>query len=408
MKLAYQAYDKTGRTIDDVIEASSMDEAANRLRRQGLYISRIAPAGSAKTAPKGGSSSKKRTRGKDLKFRAMFTRQLFVLVSTGMPIADALSALARQMKDPRWREVISNLHDCVVEGDSLSQGMLDQPGFFDQIFASLVHAGESSGNLPAMLERLSNLTEQQARIRSSIIGSLAYPVLLISVAIGVLCLMLIVVLPRFAKLFETLDVPLPASTAMMVGAGEFMKSFWWLILISLVAAGFGLKFYFNSSAGRRAFDRATISLPMLRKITRSLATARIIRLLGVMLDSHLPLLEVLALVRNSTRHSHYVRLLNRAEEFVTQGDPISTAFKDERLVDPSVYEAIRSGEQSGKVGKVMLHMAEFMDQENAVIIQSITKIIEPIILMGLGLLVGAVAISMFLPLFDLTSMTSGG
>src|SRR5690606_9505119 len=127
-----------------------------------------------------------------------------------------------------------------------------------------------------------------------------------------------------------------------------------------------------------------------------------------LLDSHLPLLDVLALVRDSTKHGHYAAMLQRAEEAVTQGEPISTAFNDTTLIDPAVYEAIRSGEQSGSVGFVLLHMADFMDEENDVVVRTLTSIIEPIILVFLGVLVGIVALSMFLPLFDLTSMTGGG
>jgi len=146
----------------------------------------------------------------------------------------------------------------------------------------------------------------------------------------------------------------------------------------------------------------------LGKMVQSFATARIMRLMGILLDSHLPLLEVLALVKESTTNTHYHTLLERAEDAVTRGEPISTAFNDPSLISPSVYESIRSGESSGRVGALMLNVADFLDEDNDVIVKSLTSIIEPIILIVLGVLVGFVAMSMFMPLFDLTAMTSSG
>ncbi len=405
MKLAYHAFDKAGRAFTDVIDAADRNDAAEKLRRQGLFVARITPTDELDTETpvrRGGG------RGSKLKNLAIFTRQFYVLVSTGTPITQALHSLSKQMKDPSWAVVVKDVCDTVEQGETLSNAMADHPDYFDAIYCSLVAAGESSGKLPAMLDRLASLTRQQLHVRNTVRGAMVYPILLVSVSVGVLMLMLLVVLPRFTELFDSLDVPLPPTTVMLVALSDLLRAFWWAVLIGVVGGVLGLRSWLRTEQGRHAWDTIMLRMPQLGKATRSFATARIARLLGILLDSHLPLLEVLDLVGKTVRNGYYRELMKHAEEAVTRGDPISSAFNDPDLIDPSVYEAMRSGEQSGKVGFVLLAVADFMDEENELLVRALLSILEPLILIFLGVLVGFVAVSMFMPLFDLTSMTAGG
>jgi type II secretory pathway component PulF len=286
--------------------------------------------------------------------------------------------------------------------------MENRSEFFDPVCRSLVAAGESSGHLPAMLDRLALMARKQLHVRSAVIGAMVYPALLMTVAVSVLALLLLFVIPRFAGLFESLEVPLPPTTEVLIRMSGALQSYWWAGLILLVGSVAGLKFWLASAGGRRAIDTLVLHLPQFGRVVRSFATARICRLLGVLLEGRVPVLEALELAQRSAGNVHYSALMAQARDAVARGEPISSVFRDTDLVSPAVYEAIHSGEQSGQVGTLLLNIADFLDDENEVIIRSLTSILEPVILVVMGLLVGVVAMSLFMPLFDLTGMTGGG
>lgn len=410
MKLAYEAYDKSGKVVKNTIEAKDTVEATESLRRQGFFVTNLKPATSVKvgggaSASTGVSSRNKKVgQGKRLKHLAVFMRQLYVLVSTGTPLVEGLLSIERQSKDKHWKHVVGRVRQRVEEGTTLADAMAEFPEYFDAICQSLVEAGETAGKLPMMLDRLAMVTRKQQHLRSSVIGAMVYPAMLLVVAVGVLALMLMFVLPRFGGLFETLDMPLPPTTQILMGLSHFLLSYWWSVPIMAVGAFFGLRFWLKTPSGVYAVHTLAVRMPGLGRITQSFATARIARLMGILLESFLPLLDVLALVRESTPNLHYRNLLGKAEEAVTRGEPISAAFKDTNLINPTVYEALRSGESSGQVGPLLLNVATFLDEDNEVVVKSLTSIIEPMILIVLGALVGFVAVSMFLPLFDMTAM----
>ena len=408
MKLAYQGYDNDGKVIKDVIDAPSADEATVTLRGRGLFVTSIKKASSGKGNEAGEGRRIGSRGGSGVKGLTLFTRQLQVMLATGTPIVQALTALQRQTDNPVWKQTIAALSARVEEGVALSEAMKDHPQRFDAIYRNLVAAGETSGKLHVMLERLSVLTRKQLQTRNTIVGALVYPSLLVVVAVVVLCAMLTIVLPRFSDLFATLDLPLPPTTQFLMFLSGILIGYWWAILGLLIAAGFGVYYWVRTEHGKQTIFTAMLTLPMVGKVTRSFATARIARLLGVLMDSHLPLLDVLDLIHAGTTNIHYQKLLDDARQAVMRGEPISTAFTDSDLITPSVSEAMRSGEASGKVAPSLLIMSDMLDEENEVLIKSLTGVLEPIILLAMGVLVGFMALSIFLPLFDLTAMSAGG
>ena len=421
MKLAYQAIDATGKTVSGTTDAADTTEAIESLRRQGLFATDVRPAGSASAAAAGSAGGSggfslggfkfgggRLSTAKKLKNLAMFTRQLSVLVSSGTPLAQAIASLERQAKEKVWRDVLGGLRVRIEEGATLSEAMGSQPAVFDPVCRSLIAAGESGGSFDQMLERLATLCRKQTQIRSAITGAMVYPCLLIVIAVNVLGVMLLFVLPRFTELFEQLDAELPPTTKFLVAVSDFLRGYWWVALIGVVAAFFGVKSWVQSKNGREVLDGLMLKLPVAGPIFKSFAVARIARVLGVLVAGKVPLLEALGLARQTARNVRYTRLVASAEEAVERGSSISAAFSNSDLIDSSLCEAIRSGEQSGQIGPLLLNIADFLDEDNDVVIKSLTSIIEPLILIGLGLVVGFIAMSMFLPLFDLTSAVQGG
>jgi type II secretory pathway component PulF len=406
MKLAYRAFEKTGREITDVIEAPSVQEATDRLRQQELFVADIAPAQEARPAPtrrirlpRGGTG-----RMKDL---ALFTRQLYVLIRAGTPLADGLHALQRQARDERWRAVVQDIRLRVEQGMPLAKALESRPEYFDRLYCNMIAAGETSGKLTVVLERLANLVRKRLQTRRTVRGAMAYPSLLVVVSAGVFVLMLMLVIPRFAMLFASLDVPLPPTTAALIALSGWLRSYWPVPLGAALAAAVGARWLLKSPAGRQALDNFALRLPIVGGLVRSFTGAQIARLLGVLLDSHLPVLEALGLTRNTLSCARYANLLGAAEEAVSRGRPISSAFQDSDLVSPSLCEVMHSGEQSGQMSLLLLDLAEFMDQENEAGLKSLVGLLEPCILILMGVVVGFVALSIFTPLFDATSLVQG-
>ena len=302
--------------------------------------------------------------------------------------------------------MVATVRQRVEEGASLSEAMRQHPAHFDGVALSLVAAGESGASLDKMLLRLATILERAAQVRGAIIGALVYPAVLTSVCLIVLVIMIMVVLPRFEGMFSAMNTSLPASTEVLLVISDFLRTYWW---------GVGgdrrrdrgpgaLPPHPPGSAGR---DAMLVPRPV-GALCRSFATARITRILGLLSESHVPLLTALELTRKASGNAVYAELLARVQDAVERGEPISGRLGEGGLISAPVCEAVRTGENTGRLGEVLTNIAEFLDRENEVIIRSLTSILEPLILVVMGLLVGAVAVSMFLPLFDLAASTGGG
>jgi type II secretory pathway component PulF len=405
MKFTYTAFDKSGKRTSGIAEAATAAEAGESLRREGLYVTSIETSEHAAKAGRTVRGGRPRSR---LKHMVSFSRQLQVLISSGVPLVQALGAVERQSADVHWRQVVMRLRERVEEGVPMSEAMADFPGHFDTVSRSLVAAGESSGDLAAMLDRLALLSRKQLQLRNSIIGAMVYPIVLIALGVNVLIGMLLFVLPRFVDLFATLDAPLPPTTRALMVASTTLREYWWGLLIGAIAGTVGLRYWLASESGRRTVQGLLIRLPKFGQLIKSIILARMARLLGTLIESHVPLLDALALARQASTHYRYADLMTAAEDAVSRGEPISNAFADADLVSPSFHEAMRSGEQSGRIGVLLLQFAEFMDDENDIVVKSLTSLLEPLIMVVLGGIVAGIAISMFMPLFDLAGMASGG
>jgi type II secretory pathway component PulF len=408
MKFTYKAFDRAGRAVNDVVDANTAADASELLRKRGLFVSDIRESRAGAASPTAERRGPILGGNKRLKNVANFARQMTVLVSTGTTVVEAMQSLENQATDEDWKKVLSAIRRKVEEGEPLSSAMEDHPGYFDPVCRSLIAAGESGGRLDAMLERLSKLTRQQVKIRTQLSGAMVYPALLSCVGIAVMTLMIGFVLPRFEGLFKTLDAPLPPTTKVLMDISRMLSSYWPIFASGVAALIVGIVFWQASASGRALIDRLLLSLPQIGSITRSFATARIIRVLGVLLEGKVPLLEALRLTRAAAGNTLYAALLERSEDVVTRGESLSAAWASSDLIRGGVVEALRSGERTGQIAPVLLNVADFMDEDNEVLVKTLTGIIEPVILILMGIGVGFVAISMFLPLFDLTAMGGGG
>jgi type IV pilus assembly protein PilC len=404
MNYRYTAYTKDGSKKSGTTEASSESDARSLIQADGLYVDSIAEVGKEIESS---NASKPLFQGSQLKNVAAFTRQMSVLITSGTPIVQALEAVENQTSDLKWKAVLADIRSHVEEGASLAESMAQYPAF-DELYRAMIAAGESGGDFQGILNRLTKIVRQELSIRNSVTGAMVYPMLLLVVASGVLVLLAFTVLPRFKELFETLDAPLPASTAVIMNTAEFAKSYWWVLVGIAGALGAGLYKWTRTVRGKRLNDIVIVKAPMFGKIVREFKTAKFARVLGVLMEAKVPLLESLEIAQTSANNALYEDLIVSARDRVERGESMSDAFSGSPLLSTSVCEAIRNGEQTGRVGEVLMSLADIMDEDNDIVVRSLTSIIEPLILVVLGVLVGFIALSLFLPLFDLTASTGAG
>jgi type II secretory pathway component PulF len=404
MKYAYDGIAADGSRARGVVEGADDREAQDALRKRGIFATDITPTHDIPltTARRGGRASSK-----DL---AHFLKQLALLVSTGTTLVESIAALERQTDEGPWRSVITDLRHRVEEGAQFSEAMTHHPRCFDAVCRSLVAAGESGGKLPEMLERLATLVRQQQKIRGTIVGALVYPTLLLTVSAFVVSGMLFFVLPRFEVLFKSLGAPVPASTQFLLDLAVFLKTQWYWILGTLIVGVVGGKLWLDSPVGRLSLHKALVTLPGMGKVFRAFATARMARVLGVLIEGKVVLLDAIRLARESSGNACFADMLERVGEHVSKGESMSTIMIASGLVPGTVCEAVRSGERTGRIGQVMTSIADTMDEDNEIVVRTLMGIVEPIILIGLGVVISLLSASMFLPLFDLTSAAgpSGG
>lgn len=404
MIVAYEAIDNEGRTRTSTMEASDERDAREQLRHQGLFVTRI-------VASKGDSvlktQEKKSHHGKKgklpLRVLTLLTRQLSMLLRAGSGLVPSLSAIAKQMQKPAHVAVIKEVIDELEDGRMLAEALKSQPRTFSPVYTAIVAAGEASGSLTEMLERLATIVGKARSLRKKIIGALAYPAVLMVMSFSIINVLLFFVVPRFNVMFTQLGVETPSVTKALLWVGATLQSHWILIVASIAFVIAASSVALMSDRGKQWLADVQIRIPIVGGLRRQLILAQVLRTMGVLIDSKVGVLETIELVRRSTRNSRFQQLFDGIEECVTSGQRVSTAFERSGVADPALCQAVHTGEDSGHLGESMLYCADMADESNEELITLVMKLMEPAILVVMGIVVGAVANALFIPLFDLTS-----
>lgn len=402
MILTYQAVDKQGRRTNDAIEASNSKEAVAMLRRRGLFVTTIQ------------KNIKDRVLVEDtyadstgvalpVKILSMLTRQLAMLLHAGSGLVPALSAIKRQMQRRDHVRLLNRIIADLEEGATVTEAFRKHPKTFDSIYCAILAAGEASGTLGEMFDRLSGIVGKRRLMRKKILGALAYPALLIWMCSSIINVLLFFVLPRFAEMFHQLRVDPPATTKWLLACGVLLRTHWYLILAGVGAVGVLIALVLKSSRGRQWLANVQLYVPLLGPLRCRLIQGQVFRTMGMLLESRVDLLDVLELVRGATKNHRFLAMFDAAEESVTAGGSLTSAFEGSGLIEPYICQAIRTGEESGGLAGGLSYCADILDESNEEMVGVVTRLIEPAILIGMGGVVGGVAISLFLPLFDLTS-----
>lgn len=414
MKVEFKALNQTGTMVSDSLFVDEFSQANAELSRRGLIPISIKPerqnvlAGfSLKSLfaniSKNDAVSPNKASKKELPF---FTTQLAILLETGTPVAPSLSAIEKQIRCPHWKLVVGQLHQHVAEGGSLASAVAMYPKLFDPIYSSMISAGEASGNLSIILNRLAELSQQSDRLRNKVRSAMIYPVLLTFISINVLSVLIFFVLPRFATVFEEMNVTLPGSTQFLLTLSDMVRSHL-ILTISAMAIGLtSIIMWLRSIPGRHFVARFSLKIPAIGDLISSTIIARIFRLIGLLIEANVPLLEALELTKKSTRHYLFAELIEKVHDNVLVGQPMHDVMAQSNIIPPSMTQMVQTGEDNGQVGKVMTLLANYLDDRNDTSISSLTSIMEPVILIVMGLLIGIIAISLVLPMFDLSQISA--
>lgn len=403
MIIAYEAIDAKGARCRDSVEAADEREAVELLRRRGLFVTRATESReSARTTGQGAAGSKKTPR-LPLKTLALVTRQLAMLLRSGSGVVPAMAAVKRQMTKPRQEALMAQVISDLEEGLSLTEAFRKHPRTFDAVYCAIIAAGEASGKLDSMFDRLALIVGKRRAMVNKLLGACAYPALLITMCTGILSVLTMFVLPRFAEMFDRLSVETPASTQLLLGFGAGVRAHWYFVVMGVLAVVGVIVWTVTSRSGKQWLADIQLSIPIVGRLRGRLIQGQLFRTMGTLLESSVGILETLELARAATSNRRFQRLFSRLEDAVTSGNQLSTAFGDAKLIDPYICQAIHTGEDSGDLGGAMTYVADVLDETNEELVNTVARLIEPVILIGMGFVVGGVAISLFLPLFDLTS-----
>ncbi len=405
MIVQYEAVDGAGQRVADTLEAPDVRSAMDSLRRRELVVTNISEKleqSKAVVSAASGSDdlSKIRLSSKEL---TLLTRQMAMLLTSGSGVVPALESISKQFTKPQHVRMIRQLCFDLEEGSTLTDALRKYPRVFDSGYCAIIAAGEASGALVDMFTRLAKVVGNRRAMRNKIMGAMAYPVLLTSLSFAIINVLMFFVMPRFGEMFSTLGVDLPASTSALIAAAKFMRINWLVCAAVALALGAGTAVAALSDAGRRWCMMTLTHIPIVRTLIFGLVQGETFRVLGMLLEAQVGILEAIELVKGVTVHARFQALYAEMESEVTAGGSISRALESSGIIPPYICHAIHTGEESGQLGGSMSYVAEVLDEDNTELLNTVSKLFEPAILIIMGVVVGAVSISLFLPMFDVTA-----
>lgn len=404
----YKALNVKGRQVKGIVDAESARSARQKLKLQGMYPMQVlesqAPATKTVSLSSGLFTKTQRIRTAQL---AVLTRQFATLVSAGMPLVESLRALADQIDHQGHKGVISDVADKVNEGSNLANALRDYPGVFPRLYTNMVASGEASGTLDLVLQRLSDLLETQAALRRKVVSALTYPVLMLVLCFCVIMLLLAYVVPQITTIFEDRHATLPVPTRIIIALSDFVKGYWPLIILVLVGGFLLLRYYARTTSGRRRIDALMLKLPLLGPLKLRLATSRLGRNLGMMLSSGIEMLTALSIAKNITGNILLEEAVDKAIEGVREGSGLASELNKSGLFPRLFIHMVAIGEKTGALEQMLLRSADNYESEVDSVISGLTSILEPLLIIFLAFVVGAILASVMLPMLELTSLTKG-
>jgi len=399
---SYQARDTSGKIVSGLQDALNEDSAVTSLMSRGLMVLSLQKKASA-------SKSRKKVWSVKETDLVLFTRQLATMVEAGISLVQALTALYEQCDAKRQRNlrsVISDVTTRVQGGDTFHESIAKHPRVFDRLFVSMVKAGEHGGLLAEILDRLAGFVEASARLRKKIKSAMTYPVIVVCIAFAITTFLIVKVVPIFGDIFADFGAKLPAPTQFLIDVSAFIRGEWYFIIAIMFGIFFGIRTFVRSKSGGQLWDKWKLKLPVFGPLLHKICMSRFARTFAQLIRSGVPILEVLDIVAGASGNYVIESSIKGVSEDVEKGDNLSVALSKKPIFPPMMLRMVSAGEATGKIDNMLEKMADFWDEEIEAMLDALTSLIEPLLIVFLGVIVGGIVIAMFLPIFKLNEVVS--
>jgi general secretion pathway protein F len=396
---AYRGLDAGGRAVGGVVDADSPRGARQKLRKSGVFPTELGEERRA-AAPAVRLLARRAERVPAPELAAI-TRQFSTLVAAGLPLVEALGALSEQAERPALARLLAQVRQQVTEGSSLADALAQHPRVFASLYVNMVRAGEVSGALPVVLERLADYTENQARLLGKVRSALTYPAIMLVLSATILFFLLSYVVPKVTRIFQETHQQLPVPTRVLLGVSDFVAAWWWLILGAVGLAVLGGMRWARTPAGRERVDQWTLAVPYLGRLTQKVAVARFARTLATLLASGIGLLPALDIVKSIVDNTVLTRAIERARDAIREGQSIAPPLRESGLFPPLVVHMVAVGERSGQLEAMLGKAADTYDDEVEQAVGALTTVLEPLIIVFMGGVVLFIVLAILLPIFEL-------
>jgi general secretion pathway protein F len=411
----YKGLNNRGKNVAGVLDADSPRSLKERLLKEGIFISEyIESRGGAETRRAGQQQAGSR----EVKFGAMFqrvkllelsevTRQLSTLVRSGIPIVEAVGAVAEQLENPLLKKVLSEVKRSVSEGSTLAQAMRKHPKVFSDMYVNMVGSGETSGTLDVVFERLASVTESQVRLRSKLTSALMYPAIMVFLGFGIVLLMMVFVIPQMRDLFDRMGADLPFLTRSLIWASDLVAGGWFFFILFFIAFGIWFSRWKKSENGRPVWDAATLKMPIFGKLLKEMAVARFARTLGTLMNAGVPILNALGIVQSVVGNHVFATVVDAARDAVKEGKPIGDALRRSGHFPPMVCHMISVGEKSGQIEDMLGNVADSYELQIEQKVTRLTAVLEPVMIVIMGLVVGLMVFAIIMPMLEINQHAAG-
>jgi len=398
-KFKYSARDTSGKVVSGDIEAKDASAVADILHDRGLIIVTIKEAFGLDLE----RLSEINIGGVPMKEKVVFMRQMATMVGAGLPLTRALEIMVQQTSNPMFKKVLKEVLSAIQSGKSLANSFREQDEVFDPITLNLIEAGEESGNLETILEKLASELEDSKSLGDKLRSAMIYPIIILVIIVVVMVLMMLVLVPSMASIYSDFGAELPFATRLLMNMSNFFTKYWWAILVVLAIIFIGMKYYLDTAKGKRNFDKITLKIPAIGGIISKMQLSQFTRILALLLGSGLSIIKALELTAQSLKNEMFRDTVLAAKEEVEKGGALAIPIARSEYFPLLVSSMIAVGEETGEIDAVLVKVSEYYKEEVDVATSNLSSILEPLFLVIMGLAIGFIALAVYMPMFQLSS-----